>query len=174
MLQARPLLLHAIETGKFDGLIDLRLGKRYVESQMFRMIEVAAACVRHSAPKRPCMVQVILINPIQNSISTSLFLSCNSNGTWVYRWWELWTLKVTCPTSPMVSNLDRALPMILNNTVKTSLTSGNWRSKTAPTTMVTVANTIPEKWMQLGNHGEVKITQVVNQKLELLRDKVAA
>lgn len=26
---------------------------------MFRMIEAAAACVRHSGPKRPRMVQVI-------------------------------------------------------------------------------------------------------------------
>lgn len=60
MLQARPLLLHALETGEFDGFIDPRLEKRYVESEMFRMIEAAAACVRHSAPKRPRMVQVKL------------------------------------------------------------------------------------------------------------------
>ncbi|XP_022967123.1 proline-rich receptor-like protein kinase PERK12 [Cucurbita maxima] len=66
---ARPLLLHAIETGKFDGLIDLRLGKRYVESQMFRMIEVAAACVRHSAPNRPCMVQVVRALDIESDMS---------------------------------------------------------------------------------------------------------
>lgn len=61
LLQARPLLLHTLETGVFDGLIDPRLGKQYVESEMFRMIEAAAACVRHSAPKRPRMVQVNLI-----------------------------------------------------------------------------------------------------------------
>ncbi|OMO78258.1 hypothetical protein CCACVL1_14551 [Corchorus capsularis] len=38
--------------------VDPRLEKRYVESEMFRMIEAAAACVRHSATKRPRMVAV--------------------------------------------------------------------------------------------------------------------
>lgn len=72
MLQARPLLLHALETGEFEVLIDPRLEKRYVESEMFRMIEAAAACVRHSAPKRPRMVQVSLIpfkTPFQQACS---------------------------------------------------------------------------------------------------------
>ncbi|KAE9597987.1 hypothetical protein Lal_00029540 [Lupinus albus] len=56
---ARPLLIHAIETHDISGLTDPRLEKHYVESEMFRMIEAAAACVRHSAPKRPRMVQVV-------------------------------------------------------------------------------------------------------------------
>jgi len=60
--QARPLLLKAIETGDLSELIDTRLEKRYVEHEVFRMIETAAACVRHSGPKRPRMVQVILTN----------------------------------------------------------------------------------------------------------------
>ncbi|KAK9113740.1 hypothetical protein Syun_020537 [Stephania yunnanensis] len=55
---ARPLLLNALETGEVSELIDPRLEKKYVESEMFRMIETAAACVRHSAPKRPRMIQV--------------------------------------------------------------------------------------------------------------------
>ncbi|KAK9090417.1 hypothetical protein Sjap_023594 [Stephania japonica] len=55
---ARPLLLKALETGEVSELIDPRLEKKYVESEMFRMIETAAACVRHSAPKRPRMIQV--------------------------------------------------------------------------------------------------------------------
>ncbi|KAG6713391.1 hypothetical protein I3842_05G149200 [Carya illinoinensis] len=56
---ARPLLIHALETGDFSELVDPRLDKHYVESEMFRMIEAAAASVRHSAPKRPRMVQVV-------------------------------------------------------------------------------------------------------------------
>ncbi|XP_038721934.1 proline-rich receptor-like protein kinase PERK9 [Tripterygium wilfordii] len=56
---ARPLLSHALENEEFQGLADPRLGKNYVESEMFRMIEAAAACVRHSAVKRPRMRQVV-------------------------------------------------------------------------------------------------------------------
>ncbi|KAG2313018.1 hypothetical protein Bca52824_024575 [Brassica carinata] len=33
--------------------------KHYVENEVFRMIETAAACVRHSGPKRPRMAQVV-------------------------------------------------------------------------------------------------------------------
>ncbi|KAG7589646.1 Serine-threonine/tyrosine-protein kinase catalytic domain [Arabidopsis suecica] len=56
---ARPLLHKAIETGDFSELVDRRLEKHYVENEVFRMIETAAACVRHSGPKRPRMVQVV-------------------------------------------------------------------------------------------------------------------
>ncbi|CAA6671431.1 unnamed protein product [Spirodela intermedia] len=56
---ARPLMFHALETGVFDELLDPRLGKSYNEIEMFRMIEVAAACVRHSAAMRPRMSQVV-------------------------------------------------------------------------------------------------------------------
>ncbi|KAI3876247.1 hypothetical protein MKX03_028477 [Papaver bracteatum] len=56
---ARPLIASAIETGDFSEFADPRLEKRYVESEMFRMAETAAACVRHSANKRPRMVQVL-------------------------------------------------------------------------------------------------------------------
>ncbi|KAK7317615.1 hypothetical protein RJT34_02004 [Clitoria ternatea] len=56
---ARPLLLRAIETRDFSELTDPRLENHYVESEMFRMVEAAAACVRHSAPKRPSMAQVV-------------------------------------------------------------------------------------------------------------------
>eukprot|EP00256_Glycine_max_P048299 XP_006602383.1 proline-rich receptor-like protein kinase PERK12 isoform X2 [Glycine max] len=56
---ARPLLLRAIETRDFSDLTDPRLKKHFVESEMFRMIEAAAACVRHSALRRPRMVQVV-------------------------------------------------------------------------------------------------------------------
>ncbi|XP_010262232.1 PREDICTED: proline-rich receptor-like protein kinase PERK8 [Nelumbo nucifera] len=56
---ARPLLTQALDNEEFEELIDPRLGKNYVGNEMFRMIEAAAACVRHSAAKRPRMGQVI-------------------------------------------------------------------------------------------------------------------
>lgn len=56
---ARPLLNRAVETRDFTELVDKRLNIQFVESEMFRMIEAAAACVRHSAPKRPRMIQVV-------------------------------------------------------------------------------------------------------------------
>ncbi|KAL1222811.1 putative proline-rich receptor-like protein kinase PERK11 [Cardamine amara subsp. amara] len=56
---ARPLLIEAIEKGDISEVVDPRLEKRYVESEVFRMIETAASCVRHSALKRPRMVQVV-------------------------------------------------------------------------------------------------------------------
>lgn len=62
LLQARPLLSDALETEEFDSLVDPKLGKNYVDSEMFCMIEVAAACVRHSAAKRPRMGQVNIEN----------------------------------------------------------------------------------------------------------------
>ncbi|XP_019059023.1 PREDICTED: proline-rich receptor-like protein kinase PERK9 [Tarenaya hassleriana] len=56
---ARPLMSHALETEKFDALADSKLRGNFVESEMFRMIEAAAACVRHSATKRPRMGQIV-------------------------------------------------------------------------------------------------------------------
>lgn len=56
---ARPLLSHALDKEEFEGLADPRLEKNYVESEMFRMIEAAAACVRHLAAKRPRMGQIV-------------------------------------------------------------------------------------------------------------------
>ncbi|GAU33788.1 hypothetical protein TSUD_221260 [Trifolium subterraneum] len=56
--RARPLLVRAIETGDFSDLVDPRLQRQYIDSEMVRMIEAAAACVRTSAPKRPRMVQI--------------------------------------------------------------------------------------------------------------------
>ena len=58
MFQARPLLGHALETEEFEELADPRLDGNYVCSEMFCMIEAAAACVRHSAAKRPRMGRV--------------------------------------------------------------------------------------------------------------------
>jgi hypothetical protein len=58
-LQARPLLMRALEDGEFDSLVDPRLGKDFNPNEMARMIACAAACVRHSARRRPRMSQVI-------------------------------------------------------------------------------------------------------------------
>ncbi|KAJ6772083.1 PROLINE-RICH RECEPTOR-LIKE PROTEIN KINASE PERK10 [Salix koriyanagi] len=54
-----PLLNQAIENEEFESLADPSLEKNYIESEMFRMIEAAAACVRHSSSKRPRMGQVV-------------------------------------------------------------------------------------------------------------------
>ncbi|KAL1218543.1 Proline-rich receptor-like protein kinase PERK9 [Cardamine amara subsp. amara] len=56
---ARPLISHAIETEECDSLADPKLEGNYVDSEMFRMIEAAGACVRHLATKRPRMGQIV-------------------------------------------------------------------------------------------------------------------
>ncbi|XP_065880143.1 proline-rich receptor-like protein kinase PERK9 [Euphorbia lathyris] len=56
---ARPLLGYALANEEFDSLVDSRMEKNYNENEMFRMIEAAAACVRHLAAKRPRMGQVV-------------------------------------------------------------------------------------------------------------------
>lgn len=58
LLQARPLLTQALENEDFGDLVDPRLEDNFIASEMFRMIEAAAACVRHLASKRPRMSQV--------------------------------------------------------------------------------------------------------------------
>lgn len=55
------MLSQALEKEEFDQLADPRLEKNYVGSEIFRMIEAAASCVRHSASKRPAMGQVTLV-----------------------------------------------------------------------------------------------------------------
>lgn len=52
------MLSHAIETAEYGPLADPRLENNYIDAEMFGMIEAAAACVRHSAAKRPRMGQV--------------------------------------------------------------------------------------------------------------------
>ncbi|KAG6586430.1 Proline-rich receptor-like protein kinase PERK4, partial [Cucurbita argyrosperma subsp. sororia] len=56
---ARPLLNRALEDGNFDALIDPSIQNNYNHTEMARMIECAAACVRHSARRRPRMSQVV-------------------------------------------------------------------------------------------------------------------
>ncbi|KAE8675921.1 Proline-rich receptor-like protein kinase PERK7 [Hibiscus syriacus] len=56
---ARPLLTRALDDGNFDGLVDPKLQKEFNPNEMTRMIACAAACVRHSARRRPRMSQVV-------------------------------------------------------------------------------------------------------------------
>lgn len=56
---ARPLLSQALENGNFDALVDPRLQNDYNSSEMVRMAACAAACVRHSARRRPRMSQIV-------------------------------------------------------------------------------------------------------------------
>ncbi|CAN6216939.1 unnamed protein product [Urochloa humidicola] len=66
---ARPVLVDAVETGDLDAVVDPRLEGAYNRGQMIVMVEAAAACVRHSAPKRPRMVQVMRALDDQGSMS---------------------------------------------------------------------------------------------------------
>lgn len=67
-------------------MTDPRLERNYVDSEMFCMIEIAAACVRHSAAKRPRMGQVInlLIENQQNNLS-NMSMTVNIKSRDFYR-----------------------------------------------------------------------------------------
>lgn len=80
LFQARPLLSDALETGEFESLVDPKLGKNYIDSEMFCMIEVAAACVRHSASKRPRMGQVNIENK-QQTLNLRVYQQANMQAT---------------------------------------------------------------------------------------------
>ncbi|XP_057969746.1 proline-rich receptor-like protein kinase PERK1 [Malania oleifera] len=56
---ARPLLGRALEDGNFDILADQRLQNNYDPNEMACMVACAAACVRHSARRRPRMSQIV-------------------------------------------------------------------------------------------------------------------
>lgn len=56
--QARPILMRATEGGSYDELVDPRLENNYDPEEMLRMVACAAACIRHSARRRPKMSQV--------------------------------------------------------------------------------------------------------------------
>lgn len=58
VLQARPVLTRALESDDFDELVDPRLQNSFDHNEMARMVACAAACVRHSARRRPRMSQV--------------------------------------------------------------------------------------------------------------------
>ncbi|KAH7511919.1 hypothetical protein FEM48_Zijuj12G0034300 [Ziziphus jujuba var. spinosa] len=58
-LQARPLLNRALEDRNFDALVDPKLQNNYDPNEMARMVACAAACVRHSARRRPRTSQIV-------------------------------------------------------------------------------------------------------------------
>jgi hypothetical protein len=61
--------MRALEDGNYEELVDARLGKDFNPNEIARMIACAAACVRHSARRRPRMSQVTLrsvcLKPLQ-------------------------------------------------------------------------------------------------------------
>lgn len=56
---ARPLLTRALEENNFISLVDPRLQNSFNPNEVARMVACAAACVRHSARRRPRMSQVV-------------------------------------------------------------------------------------------------------------------
>ncbi|CAH8257198.1 unnamed protein product [Arabidopsis lyrata] len=66
---ARPLLNRASEEGDFDGLADSKMGNEYDKEEMARMVACTAACVRHSARRRPRMSQIV--RALEGNVSLS-------------------------------------------------------------------------------------------------------
>ncbi|KAH0943501.1 LOW QUALITY PROTEIN: hypothetical protein HID58_003138, partial [Brassica napus] len=56
---AKPLMLQALNTGNYHGLVDPRLEKDFDISEIKRMVLCADACVQHSAKHRPKMSQIV-------------------------------------------------------------------------------------------------------------------
>ncbi|XP_072991016.1 proline-rich receptor-like protein kinase PERK15 [Typha latifolia] len=56
---ARPLLTRALVDENYDDLVDPHLENNYNAMEMQRMVASAAACVRHSAKRRPKMSQIV-------------------------------------------------------------------------------------------------------------------
>jgi hypothetical protein len=55
-------MIKALSEEKFDELVDPKLESNYNTVEMQRLIASAAACVRHSARRRPKMSQVHFLN----------------------------------------------------------------------------------------------------------------
>ncbi|KAF8034360.1 hypothetical protein BT93_C0608 [Corymbia citriodora subsp. variegata] len=56
---ARPLLTRALDDEIFNSLVDPRLQNNFNHNEMACMVSCAAACVRHSASRRPRMSQIV-------------------------------------------------------------------------------------------------------------------
>lgn len=74
LVQARPLLTQALESGSLEELIDPRLENNYVATEMFGMIQAAAVCIRHLSSKRPRMSQVIKTLTFSSDLVIFIFL----------------------------------------------------------------------------------------------------
>ncbi|KAK6941517.1 Serine-threonine/tyrosine-protein kinase, catalytic domain [Dillenia turbinata] len=66
---ARPLLTRALEDENFDSLVDPRLEGNYNHKEIACMVACAAACVRHSARRRPRMSQIV--HALEGDVSLS-------------------------------------------------------------------------------------------------------
>ncbi|KAE8654412.1 hypothetical protein F3Y22_tig00117048pilonHSYRG00209 [Hibiscus syriacus] len=91
---ARPRLIQALESGYYSELIDPRLEKRYVESELL-MIEAAAVCVRHSAVKRPRMHwnMALVVTPALNVMLLVNYSSrelSQGHGSWKSEYSSPW------------------------------------------------------------------------------------
>lgn len=73
-VQARPILMRAVEGGDYNELVDPHLQDNYDPDEMLRMVACAAACIRHSARRRPKMSQVQK-NPNTTDSSIALLMS---------------------------------------------------------------------------------------------------
>ena len=63
--QAKPLVTQALENGNFDAIVDSRLKNDYKSMDMYRIVNIAAACVSRPLDQQiPKKSQVIL--PISN------------------------------------------------------------------------------------------------------------
>mgnify|MGYP007132938510 FL=1 len=58
LIQARPILTRMNKESDLEHVADPFLNGAYNAKEMLRMVLVAAACIRHSAAKRPTMGQV--------------------------------------------------------------------------------------------------------------------
>ncbi|GER49845.1 kinase family protein [Striga asiatica] len=54
-----PILMSVTEGAEYDDLVDPKLGDNYDPQEMLRMVHCAAACIRHSARRRPKMSQIV-------------------------------------------------------------------------------------------------------------------
>lgn len=88
---ARPVVTRILEgSGNLEDVVDSNLNGDFDRDEMMRVVETAAACVRHSALKRPRMAQVLgttghyCLHPliiIFKNFSTSNF---SINSFWCY------------------------------------------------------------------------------------------
>ncbi|KAJ8756034.1 hypothetical protein K2173_024581 [Erythroxylum novogranatense] len=84
---ARPLMKGALEDENYNALVDSKL-QNYDYFEMKRMICCAAACVRHSAPLRPSMSQIVRalegnmpLDELSNGILPEQSMAFSSHGS---------------------------------------------------------------------------------------------
>ncbi|KAE9586027.1 putative protein kinase RLK-Pelle-PERK-1 family [Lupinus albus] len=68
---ARPLLTRSLAENNFASLVDPRLQNEFDRHEMARMVACAAACICHSAKRRPRMSQVV--RALEGDVSLSDF-----------------------------------------------------------------------------------------------------